>query len=148
MREPEKGCLVLGLDETMVSCRFFTKNIPQNSGYYENTKPDLNSSFSLGLGEGVTKPDLNSSFSLGLGEGVTTLCGRSSKSERGVITSVQARLIRQISTDSGTMEFSHQTILDPPPPCQCLCNFQGRIQDFVLGRTKFGEGPGDRLSSP
>ena len=64
----------------------------------------------------------------------------------GVITSVQARLIRQISTDSGTMEFSHQTILDPPP-CQCLLNFQGRIQDFVLGRTKFGEGPGDRLSS-
>ena len=29
MREPEKGRLVLGLDETMVSCRFFTKNIPQ-----------------------------------------------------------------------------------------------------------------------
>ena len=29
MREPEKVRLVLGLDETMVSCRFFTKNIPQ-----------------------------------------------------------------------------------------------------------------------
>jgi hypothetical protein len=27
-------------------------------------------------------------------------------------------------------------------------NIQGRIQDFVLGGTKVGEGSGDRLKSP
>jgi hypothetical protein len=29
-----------------------------------------------------------------------------------------------------------------------LCNMQGRIQDFVLGGTKVGEGSGNRLRSP